>query len=564
MPIRICTRSSLTACIAGWLVCGLTAPSLLAETLELSLRYQQPTSEGSSRFHRLHRPEQWKASDTAVIVCDVWDSHHSVQAVRRVQELAPRIDQFVQRMRAWGAAVIHAPSECMPAYEEHPARHRAQQTPQASNYPPGIESWCDQIPSEQAVAYPLDQSDGGEDDDLQELAHWAQQLKAQGRKPRAPWLRQVDSIQIDGDLDFISDSGREIWNVLEARKITNVILVGVHTNMCVLGRPFGLRRLASAGKHVVLVRDLTDTMYDPRDWPFVSHFSGTDLIVDHIERYVCPTIDSSQILSGGEFRFSKDHRPQLTMVIAEDEYKTEETLPRFAAKHLGQSFRWTTAFGDDAERNKIMSLEDIKTADALLISIRRRWLPDHDLQQIRQFVASGKPMIGIRTASHAFSKRSEGPPSGYAEWPDFDAQVWGGNYTNHFGNRLQVQMEFAQQSQQTPNLQQNPILRSLGSSLDIQPGGSLYKTSPLAQGTDALLFGRVSTEALEPVAWTYVRADGGRSFYTSLGHPNDFSQPQFEALLSAGIHWACELPLPDLDSVQRQNTRYNAGAGRQR
>jgi hypothetical protein len=63
--------------------------------------------------------------------------------------------------------------------------------------------------------------------------------------------------------------------------------------------------MARFGKNVVLVRDLTDTMYNPRAWPYVSHFRGTELIVQHIEKYVCPTITSDQLLGGKPFRFSE-------------------------------------------------------------------------------------------------------------------------------------------------------------------------------------------------------------------------------------------------------------------
>ena len=82
---------------------------------------------------------------------------------------------------------------------------------------------------------------------------------------------------------------------MQAGGIKNVILVGVHTNMCVLGRPFGLRQLAKNGVNVVLMRDLTDAMYNPKSWPYVSHDEGTKKIISHIERYVCPTITSDQI-----------------------------------------------------------------------------------------------------------------------------------------------------------------------------------------------------------------------------------------------------------------------------
>jgi hypothetical protein len=78
--------------------------------------------------------------------------------------------------------------------------------------------------------------------------------------------------------------------------------------MCVLGRPFGLRQMAKNGKNVVLVRDLTDTMYNPQRSPNVSHFEGTRLIVEHIEKFVCPTITSDQILGGKEFRFKGDEK----------------------------------------------------------------------------------------------------------------------------------------------------------------------------------------------------------------------------------------------------------------
>src|SRR3712207_6316655 len=100
--------------------------------------------------------------------------------------------------------------------------------------------------------------------------------------------------------------------------------------MCVLGRPFGLRQLAKNGKNVVLMRDMTDTMYNPERWPFVSHFQGTDLIVRHIEKFVCATVTSDQLLGGEPFRFKGDVRKRVAVVIAEPEYDTGRTLPAFA------------------------------------------------------------------------------------------------------------------------------------------------------------------------------------------------------------------------------------------
>ena len=249
--------------------------------------------------------ETWKTNQTAIIVCDVWDAHHCLNAVRRLEEMLPTMNRVIEKARGQGVLIIHAPSSCMAPYKDHPARKRAQEAPAAKTLPKEIDKWCTKIPAEEKGKYPIDQSDGGEDDDLAEHAEWHAKLKAMGRNPKAPWLAQHAGIKIR-DEDVISDSGVEIWNVLEARGIKNVILLGVHTNMCVLGRPFGLRQMAKNGKNVVLMRDMTDTMYNPKASPYVSHFKGTELIVEHIEKFVCPTITSDQIIGGTPFRFKGD------------------------------------------------------------------------------------------------------------------------------------------------------------------------------------------------------------------------------------------------------------------
>lgn len=526
--------------------------SFAAPPLDLKLRYQEPTSEGSGKFHRLSRDEQWNPAETCVIVCDMWDSHHCVNAVRRVAQLAPRIDAFCDTLRKRGVTIIHAPSSCMKAYEGHPARARAISIPRAKAMPDQIAAWCDQIPSEEAVAYPIDQSEGGEDDDAEDHRLWAERLASIGRNPRSPWLSQTDVISIDKQRDFISDSGTEIWSILTAKNISNVILVGVHTNMCVLGRPFGLRRLSSGGKNVVLARDLTDTMYDYRAWPYASHFTGTDLIVSHIERYVCPTISSGQVLEQDEFRFSGDRRLRLVMLIAEDEYLTHRTLPLFAAKHLSEHFSVDFAWGSETERNEIVGLDKIADADVILVSVRRRALPQSDLGILREFVKQGKPVIGIRTASHAFSLRGKEPPVGTSVWESFDADVFGGNYSNHFGNALKTEI-------QSPKSDTKHEILSATNVASIKPGGSLYEVTPLGAGTRVLLKGSVTGKPSQPLAWTFIRSDSGRSFYTSLGHPDDFAQPEFEALLAAGIHWACGITPHSLADVKSQNQRYAAG-----
>jgi nicotinamidase-related amidase/type 1 glutamine amidotransferase len=539
------TRLTLCAIVATMTL----ASSLFAEDLKLQLRYQAESSADSGRFHRLVRDEQWSPAETAVIVCDVWDLHHCLNAVRRLEEFAPRLNDLLSDARRRGVTVIHSPSDCMEAYADHPARKRALDTPKAAELPPDIRSWCSRIPSEEKAVYPVDQSDGGEDDDPEEHAEWAAKLKAMGRKPGTPWKKQSDLITIDPQRDFISDRGEEVWSILESRGIKNVILTGVHTNMCVLGRPFGLRQMARNGKNVVLVRDMTDTMYNPKRWPYVSHFTGNDLIVSHIEKYVCPTITSDQLLGGRTFRYKQDTRPHLAIMMAEDEYETERTLPIFASKYLGKDFRVSFVFGSDQERNLIPGLDVLNEADVLLVSVRRRVLRPEQMAIVRRFVEAGKPVVGIRTASHAFSLGQKPPPDGYVDWPEFDAQVFGGNYHGHHGNNSKSTVRIA------PAAADHPILTDAPREAFAQ-GGSLYQTSPLADGTTVLAIGRIEGQPEEPIAWTFRRADKGRSFYTSMGHKADFDNPAFVRLLMNGIYWAADLPIRDDVSIASGRADY--------
>ena len=127
---------------------------------------------------------------------------------------------------------------------------------------------------------PVDASDGGSDTGESES------YKA--------WSRQHPAIEIY-DEDFISDSGQEIYNILMQEGIENLIYMGVHTNMCVLARPFGIKAMVKWGFNVVLVRDLTDAMYNPFKPPYVSHEEGTKLVIEYIEKFWCPTISSDDL-----------------------------------------------------------------------------------------------------------------------------------------------------------------------------------------------------------------------------------------------------------------------------
>lgn len=271
------------------LACSLGAAAAgRGETRMLDVELRSRVEQGGAFGVRTAK-QRWRPAETAVIICDMWDRHWCAGANRRGAELAPRMNRLIGRLRERGVLVIHAPSGCMDFYRDHPGRRLAQAAPPAANRPPEIEKWCYRIPSEEKGAYPLDQEDGGCDDVPMCRTYNA-------------WKSQMPALEIR-EGDAISDSGVEIWNLLESRGIKNVLIMGVHLNMCVLGRPFGLRNMARAGKNVALVRDMTDTMYNPRSRPYVSHYRGTELMVEHVEKWVCPSVTSDQFLGGRPFRF---------------------------------------------------------------------------------------------------------------------------------------------------------------------------------------------------------------------------------------------------------------------
>jgi nicotinamidase-related amidase/type 1 glutamine amidotransferase len=483
-----------------------------AGELEIQTRFRTPAASDSDVDRTVYKTEVWNPAETAVIVCDMWDKHWCQGATQRVVEMAPRINRFLQAARARGMFVVHAPSGCMDAYQEHPARLRAMKAPQIE-LPSYLAGWNRKLESEEGVTWPIDQTDGGCD---------CQPKCSAGH----PWKSQIDVLAIEAE-DAISDSGIEIGNLMAQRGIRNVVLLGVHTNMCVIGRPFGLRNMVQLGKNVVLVRDLTDTMYNSHQSPRVSHFRGTELIVEYIERYVCPTITSSSLLPGPSFRFQQDRRQHVAMIVSDDHYGADKTLPAFADElRRTYGYRCTVIHGEGKDRFPAMN--ELQQADVALLYIRRLAPPKEELDGFRAFLNAGKPLVALRTASHAFAVRGQ-VPEGHDQWVSFDPDVLGGNYQGHGPNDLGSDIS------NVPQVAGHSILAG------VKPAawhstGSLYYTAPIAKNATLLMTGSIE-DRTEPVTW--IRAyNNSRVFYTALGHPDDFQQPQFRRLLANAIAWA--------------------------
>ena len=233
--------------------------------------------------------DDWDSARIAVVVCDMWDTTQCVSAARRVAEMAPRVNEVATGLRQDGALIVHAPGGCMDYYAGSAARERARRAPpvmsrvpigwhgrDASREPPLPSALGDNTPCSCEPGEPC--TTGG---------------------PPYPWTHQIDSIEVF-PTDAVTDAGEELLALLEERSIEDVVVMGVHANRCILGRPYGIRQLVYWDKRPVLCRDLTDSYHrDPR-----GHIWGNEQMIVHIERHWCPTVTSDQLVGGVPFQFA--------------------------------------------------------------------------------------------------------------------------------------------------------------------------------------------------------------------------------------------------------------------
>jgi nicotinamidase-related amidase len=255
-----------------FLVLALAATSW-GQPLELNLRSRVEAFKGSGQWSAVEFEYVLPSQRAALIICDMWDKHWCQGANMRVGELVRKAVPVIDRLRERGILVIHSPSDTMNYYSKAPQRLSILQIPRVT------------LPSEIALsdpALPVDSSDGGCD--------------TPGDREHRVWTSEHAGIAIHKE-DLISDNGDEIYSALRSRGITHLLVMGVHTNMCILNRSFAIRRMTRLGVRCILIRDLTDAMYDPQDRPHVSHEQGTELVVQHIEKYWCPTVLSTDVLA---------------------------------------------------------------------------------------------------------------------------------------------------------------------------------------------------------------------------------------------------------------------------
>ena len=241
-----------------------------------------------------------------------------------------------------------------------------------------------------------------------------------------------------------------------------------------------------------------------------------------INRFCLPALFFVAIRTAGAAESARQQT--IVLISGEYEYDSARTLPAFK-QYLATNYGFNCIYLERTQGEEIPGLDALEKADLAIIFVRRMTLPKEQLGKIKKFIDSGKPLIGLRTASHAFEN-----------WKEWDHDVLGGNYHNHYGNELNAVIRVR------PEAADHPILK--GVEKEFAAGGSLYRNAPLPPfSSTVLLTGNVTNQPPEPVAWIH-DYKGARIFYTSLGHPKDFENRSFQRLLVNAIHWTLNRTAP--------------------
>ncbi len=204
---------------------------------------------------------------------------------------------------------------------------------------------------------------------------------------------------------------------------------------------------------------------------------------------------------------------KICLLSGSAEYDSEKSLTQlqsYLESHY--TLRCQRISGQD-KGNGLPGLEALNDADVMVVFTRRVKLPREQLQIIQKYIATGRAIIGIRTASHAFENYME-----------FDREVLGGGYKGHYSDE-------PAEAQIAPGRAQHPILAGVTSFTTRK----LYKNPTLAD--DVLVLMEAATPTYrEPVAWVR-QHNGARVFYTSMGIQEDFTQEPFLKLLANAVFW---------------------------
>lgn len=262
-------------------------------------------------------------------------------------------------------------------------------------------------------------------------------------------------------------------------------------------------------------------------------------------------------LATAAFADSAD-KPHAVFVVGTLHYSPQNSMPVLAKEMERFGFRTTVLLPiGDPEQNKndvgLPGLEVLKEADVAVFFMRFLALPDAQFKCVLDYVESGKPVVGLRTSTHAFLYPEEHPNF---EWNnDFGRYVLGTRYVAHLQDQTDCRI--------VERHKDHPLLNGVPNE-PFCSTGSLYLTSlqpgcvPLVLGSgkgraDRLIENRFGTYYLSQtgtdiVAWTWQNQWDGRVFCSSFGHVGDFGVEPIMRMLVNGICWASGSPLPPPDA----------------
>ena len=230
--------------------------------LDLDLRTRDPESDKT-----ILKREKVDSSKIGVVIVDPWNYHWCMTACERVSAMTPRWNRALECARRLGMPVVWAPSDVVGSYAGWPQRERALATPLLP------------VPKEGDIA-----------------AKFTAAVGACMCGPGVSCLVNYGHDGINPDLviaeeDAIISTTEEVYSLLKARGVTHVIYMGLHTNMCLYGKPGALKYLVEAGMPCVLARDINDafTHYDPKSG--FTPDDGTRQTDEDLERAGVPTIN---------------------------------------------------------------------------------------------------------------------------------------------------------------------------------------------------------------------------------------------------------------------------------
>ncbi len=253
----------------------------------------------------------------------------------------------------------------------------------------------------------------------------------------------------------------------------------------------------------------------------------------------------------------------IVFVVGDEEYRSEESMPQMAkilAKHHG--FKCTVLFPIDPKNgkinpmvlNNIPGLEALEDADLMVIYTRFRELPDSQMKRIIDYTNSGKPILGLRTSTHAFSYE-ENPDSKYAKYhfenedKDFRGgygrQVLGETWVNHHGEHE----EESTRGIIAEGMEKHPIVQGCD---DIWGASDVYGLTTLHGDCKPLIIGLCLkgmkptdkvNKRKKPVPVTWLKSYTGdkgkkaRVFTTTMGHVMDFTSEGTRRMIVNGAYW---------------------------